>query len=255
MVEHGSRRRTGIDPECLLELNEGRVASRTLAEALSVDQALLLENIFPFVNDELRSSFTQAQSLGILARMRHVGAALADSLDEEETARLAAHPSDTARGWSCFIVAAIDNIEPAELLTRIRPFADDPHFAVREWAWMAARSTLVTDLETSIGLLAEWADDDSERIRRFASEALRPRGVWSTHITALKVDPGLGLPILTPLRADPSRYVQDSVANWINDAAKTNPDWARAHCRRWLTEYEPNAATERIARRALRSLH
>ncbi|MDV8009649.1 DNA alkylation repair protein, partial [Rhodococcus sp. IEGM 1318] len=71
----------------------------------------------------------------------------------------------------------------------------------------------------------------------------------------LKVDPDLGLPILTPLRADPSRYVQDSVANWINDAAKTNPDWARTQCRRWLTEYEANAATERIARRALRSLH
>lgn len=90
-------------------------------------------------------------------------------------------------------------------------------------------------------------------MRRFASEALRPRGVWAAHIPALKQQPELGEPILHPLRADPSQYVQDSVANWINDAAKTRPDWAIELCAQWAAESD-SAATTRIMKRALRSV-
>ena len=118
---------------------------------------------------------------------------------------------------------------------------------------MAARPTLATDLSASIALLVPWTASTSERIRRFASEVLRPRGVWATHIKELKSDPQQGCPILHPLRADPSRYVQDSVANWINDAAKTRPEWARDLCSSWLAD-DPAPETERIVKRALRSL-
>ncbi|MDH6197446.1 3-methyladenine DNA glycosylase AlkC [Mycobacterium frederiksbergense] len=252
MKDRGTSRRADITPEHLTAMNEGRAASRTLAEALAVDHTLLLRSVLPDAEDELRATVVEAQSRGILGRMQLIGAALERSLDTDQLARLAAHPSDTVRGWSCFAAAAEDT-EPARLLTRLRPFADNSHFAVREWAWMAARPILVTNLDSSIALLAKWTKDKSERTRRFASEALRPRGVWATHIAEFKADPDRGLPILNPLRVDPSRYVQDSVANWINDAAKTNPDWARILCRTWRTD-SPTEATERITRRALRSL-
>ena len=102
-------------------------------------------------------------------------------------------------------------------------------------------------------LLAEWTASPSERLRRFASEALRPRGVWCAHIAALKADPARALPLLAPLRADPSAYVQDSVSNWLNDAAKDQPAWVRTLCAQWL-ESSDAAATRRICQRATRSL-
>ena len=93
----------------------------------------------------------------------------------------------------------------------------------------------------------------SERIRRFTSEALCPRGVWAKHIAALTHDPELGLQILEPLRSDTSRYVQDSVANWINDASKTQPEWVGQFADRWLQE-SPTPETTRIVSRGLRSI-
>lgn len=254
MAERGASRRADIDPGRLAALSEGRVPSRTLTEALAIDQSTLLRTVSPRTAEEMRSVLLESESLGILKRMQHIGTALARELDDAETTRLAAHPSDTVRGWICFMIASTEHADPSALLAKLRPFADDPHFAVREWVWLSARPRLVLDLDASVALLAEWTGDPSERIRRFASEALRPRGVWASHISVFKTNADRGLPILEPLRADPSPYVQDSVANWINDAAKTSPDWARALTRRWLADGNTNAATVRITRRALRSL-
>lgn len=118
---------------------------------------------------------------------------------------------------------------------------------------MAVRPHLVQELGAAIDLLAAWTTSPSERLRRFASEALRPCGVWCAHIAALKQEPEQALPILSPLRADPSIYVQDSVANWLNDAAKDQPAWVRSLCAQWL-QGEPPDATRRICQRALRNM-
>lgn len=253
MSGRGTRGRADIRAARLEALNAGTASARTLAEALAVDHAILLRAVLPDADEDLYAEVLEAQEVGILKRMARIGSALADRLDEADVERLARHPSDTVRGWVCFLLAARAEDGPAVLLDRLRRFADDEHFAVREWAWMAARPTLVDDLDLSIDVLAGWTDDPSERVRRFACEALRPRGVWAAHIPALKQRPERGEPILHPLRADPSRYVQDSVANWINDAAKTRPEWALDLCGRWAAE-SADAATVRIVKRALRSV-
>lgn len=253
MTERGARSRSDIDPAHLEALNAGTASSRTLAEALAIDHVVLLANTLPDADDELRTAVARAQGLGILKRMSSIGAALSARTNAAGAERLAHHTSDTVRGWACFLTAERSRSDPAALLEHIRGFADDEHFAVREWVWMAARPILVADLPGSIDALAGWTEDPSARIRRFASESLRPRGVWAAHIAALKSNPSLGEPLLEPLRSDRSRYVQDSVANWINDAAKTSPDWAVSLCARWGRE-SPTPETARICGRALRSL-
>lgn len=233
-------------------LLRGERESRTLAEITALDQAQLAHHVFPALADDVHVAIAAACQLGILKRMQTIAAILLDALPPEDVTRCERHPSDTVRGWACFMIGARDLPLEARLAA-IRPFADDDHFGVREWAWMAVRPHLAADLDRAIDLLAPWTRAPQAHIRRFACEALRPRGVWCAHIAALKDAPQRALPILEPLRADPERYVQDSVANWLNDAGKSCAAWVQDICRDWLRE-SASSATRYICRRALRNL-
>uniref|UniRef100_UPI0031CE2E0A hypothetical protein n=1 Tax=Klebsiella sp. TaxID=576 RepID=UPI0031CE2E0A len=71
--------------------------------------------------------------------------------------------------------------------------------------------------------------------------------VWCAHIGELK------LAILSPLRADPSKYVHDSVANWLNDAGKENRQRVQSLYAQWLADTSAPAIL-RICQRARRNL-
>lgn len=241
-----------IDPRHLERLNAGLVEAGTLTECLAVDFAALMQQALPGMGSEAVRSMAAAAGSGISKRMVLAGQLIL-AQGPDMVGRLPAHASDTVRGWACFVIGARADLGLAERLALIRPLADDSHFGVREWAWMAVRPHLAAELEPAIDQLAFWTAHASERVRRFASEALRPRGVWCAHIGELKQQPALALPILEPLRADPATYVQLSVGNWLNDAGKDQPDFVRELCARWL-EQSPVDATVRICKRALRSL-
>lgn len=242
-----------VPPERLSELNRGEAAISNLVEGLAMDQSILLSSCFPDIGEEAKARMKNAQGLGISQRMMLGGALMSRHLGPKGVVALIDHPSDTVRGWACFAIGGLA-CDMTELLRMIRPFAEDPHFGVREWAWLAVRPKLAADLDQAIALLSQWSRSPCERMRRFASEALRPRGVWCAHIAALKTSPEIALALLSPLAADPSRYVQDSVANWLNDASKTRPDWVRDLAADWLVANPSNDATLYIVRRALRSI-
>lgn len=253
-----------ILPMRLAQLNSGQDASTNLAEGLAVDFASLMAAALPQAKPEMLEEMRAAASLGISKRMLLAGRLVHEAVGAQGLPALAAHTSDTVRGWACYALAHEYALRlppqspesPAllgQLLEAVRPFADDGHFGVREWAWMAVRPHLARQPEQAIRHLAGWTADASGRVRRFASESTRPRGVWCAHLNILKENPALGLPVLEPLKADPSRYVQDSVGNWLNDAAKSQPQWVGALCEAWLA-HTSGEATERICKRALRNL-
>jgi hypothetical protein len=125
------------------------------------------------------------------------------------------HSSDTIRGWAAYQIASLPNLQLEARLELMRPLADDHHFGVREWAWLALRPFCLSHLETMIKLLQPWVKENSENLRRFACEITRPRGVWCAHINDLKTNLDQALPLLEPLHQDHSRYVQNSLANWL----------------------------------------
>lgn len=115
----------------------------------------------------------------------------------------------------------------------------------------AVREFIRQDPERTLAVMKTWARDESEHVRRLASEGSRPRLPWSFRLDALMAEPELAAPILEALKADSSLYVRKSVANHLNDITKVHPDWVLSRLKSWPLE---NAHTAWIARHALRTL-
>lgn len=222
-----------IDSARLALLHSGTAQTRTLTECLALDFALLWRHAFPELNDQAAHRLQEDATVGITRRMDLAARLILEQLGPDALPRLQHHASDTVRGWACYLIGAIEPATLSERLRWIEPLANDAHFGVREWAWLALRPHLARELDQAIHQLGRWTASPSEYLRRFACEAIRPRGVWSAHIAALKNQPELALPILEALCADPSAYVQDSVGNWLNDATKSQPQWVGELCARW----------------------
>jgi len=249
-MRKGARRVADVLPEIRAGLSAGTVQTASLVEWYVVDFAALVGAVLPDLAAPAKDAIKAED--GITKRMAQAGRLIHESYGLTAVDRLATGPSDTARGWAAYVIACEPALSMADRLARVRPLADDPHFGVREWAWLAVRNHIAGDVAGAIEVLRGWTDDGSANIRRFAVECTRPRGVWCAHIPSLKAEPEPGRVLLEPLRADPSRYVQDSVANWLNDASKTRPEWVAEICSRWLKE-SPTPTTDYIVRRGLRS--
>lgn len=258
----GAVRTADIPAEILLYLNTGHLTTANLTEWLAVDHRLLLRSVLPQIG--LSAGLTEKGALAaalahtkITERLNAVGKALAGLLNdhshpEAAMQSLASHTSDTVRTWAnhCAVAASL-NLR--QRLEATRPFAADEHFGVRECAWMIFRPYLIAELQAGLKLLQKWVTDRDANIRRFATEVSRPRGVWCEHIQELKTHPEIALPLLEKVRADNQRYVQLSVANWLNDASRSRPDFVRDVCQRWQAE-SPGSETAWIINHALRTL-
>ncbi len=258
----GARSTKDIPADILARLNRGEIETANLVEWLAVDQKLLLENLLA---ESKRTDYLKPVLLKIeqlkKTTVNTVNEAIGTGLfeqairnkDNDFLKMLAGHKSDLVRCWATYTIGKNGELEITEILREIRPFSADKHFGVREICWLAVRTKIARNLGPSIRILSEWTTDPDENIRRFTTEATRPRGVWCEHIEELKQNPALGIPLLEALKSDPSRYVQDSVGNWLNDAGKTRPGFVQDLCTRWEKESQTKE-TAYIVRKALRTI-
>lgn len=253
----GAVRSTSIPTDVIAFLESGDIESVNLVEWQRIDQEKLLGNIWPIISKDQSSSPILLEKTGIKG-IREVATILkskfGDGCQENTlTHVLSNHRSDMVRCWIAYWIGVSQFASLEQKLEEIKRFAVDEHFGVREIAWLAVRSDISDQLKPSLSLLAPWALDQCEYTRRFSSEVTRPRGVWCKHIEILKKNPELAINILDSLRSDPSRYVQASVGNWLNDASKSAPEWVEEVCEQWLRESK-TPETNRIVQRALRTL-
>ena len=252
-----ARRMSEIPSDVQVALDRGWIESKNLVEWLSVDRLKLANEIVRDLElpKEVDRQLAKLPKLLALKQSLAIGRLLADSisLGDSHFQSLSTHRSDIVREWSAVLIGAKADVPLKKQLAWIKPLADDENPGVREIAWIALRNRVIAELESAIDCLIPWTGSRRERLRRFASEITRPRGVWAAHIPQLKITPELGLPILEPLRADSSKYVRDSVANWLNDASKTSRPWVLKITDRWTRE-SPHEETSLIVKRALRTI-
>jgi 3-methyladenine DNA glycosylase AlkC len=241
----GARNVASVNPDILTQLEAGSLETANLTEGLAIRMDRLLSVVAPQVPADALNL-----ELGVVQRMAQSGALFRTYLTVSELDALCAHSSDTIRGWAAFAVGQDSDRAGLERINAIKPFAADPHFGVREWAWMAVRAIIVADPLAAIDVLSPWTIDPDVNVRRFASEATRPRGVWAASVPLLRKHPEHALPILNPLRHDTERYVEDSVANWLNDAAKDKPEWVLELLDNWAKDH----VSQRLIKRAKRSI-
>lgn len=260
----GAVRRSEIPKVVVAALNRGELETVNLVEFLVVDHQKLFRasrdslSLDAQAAKKIASAIKSLSGEGITQRLSETGRAVHQALDGSEHRetvyqQMASHPSDTLRNWAAYMDAANEKLTFSQRLKRARKFAIDPNMGVREIAWMSVRQAAADDIVDQIEKLLPLARNKNHLARRFAIEITRPCGVWTRHIGQLKTRPEIAETLLETCCSDSSKYVQDSVANWLNDASKSRPDFVQELCQRWLSEHQ-SPHTERIVHRALRTL-
>ncbi|KOY14736.1 DNA alkylation repair protein [Paenibacillus xylanivorans] len=260
LLRKGARKGADIPDHVRNLLQSGHTESVNLTEWLAVDHILLFQQVthelgMDAESREITEQLTQMNEQRIMKIIPAIAIqwlALLERRGDDERMHhfrsLADHRSDSVRCWAAYIIGFDSNLNLIEKLDRIRPFAADHHFGVREIAWMAVREPITTELLDALAFLSDWAIDPEPLIRRFAIESTRPHGVWAKHIQELKENPAIALPLLDHVKSDAHKYVQDSVSNWLNDAGKTNPEWVRKVCDTWIQQSDTKHTLRIIAR-------
>lgn len=240
-------------------LAQGKIETKNLTEWLAVDRLELLRNLtkeLPVDSDALDWVHleSQAEQLAALKFSRVIAAELSKAFEvtSEAWKLMSTHTSDIAREWAA-LTLGLSSMPFQKKLAWIKPIADAPNSGLREVAWMALRNDVDHAPEEAVKRLVPWTGSRSPNLRRYASEITRPRGVWTQHIEAFKNRPEIAIEILEALKKDDTKYVKDSVANWLNDASKSQPEWVMQITDRWLKESD-SKHTQAIVHRALRTL-
>lgn len=115
----------------------------------------------------------------------------------------------------------------------------------------AIRPYINSQPSQTASVMLGWAGSANVHVRRLASEGLRPRLPWSKRLTVFIDEPGPVFSVLDELKDDPSRFVQKSVANNLNDYLKENRPAAWDLLEEWSRDAPPPRVW--VIRHALRN--
>lgn len=255
----GVRKATDINPEVLQLLENGMIETVNLTEWLAVNQLKVLKTVLDELSlenhlPEFEAAVNSQKKPTSNSNTKVIGLEFVKLVEFDNIlSYLKTHPSDVVRCWACWAESTTAN-NTEELLKNMKSYAADGHFGVREVVIFSSKEQLTMDLVNSINLLKKWCASKEENVRRYVAEVLRPNGVWTKKVDALHQNPELGLPLINPLKSDSSKYVQNSVANWLNDASKSNPDWVTKLCEKWKSQSQ-SKETAYIIKRAMRTIN
>jgi len=176
------------------------------------------------------------EELELKARARHISIVLHQFLpnDYEEVLRIllaVADHSNEILGWVLTDYVELYGQDDKDWDKSVEALGYLTQFSSSEFA---VRPFIIKDEKRMMEQMLRWSTHDNEDIRRLASEGCRPALPWAMAIPSFKIDPSPVLPILETLKNDPSEYVRRSVANNLNDIAKTHPDLVAALAKQWL---------------------
>jgi 3-methyladenine DNA glycosylase AlkC len=224
------------------------VRGGTFVDALAAELAHLVPA------EEVRSA-VEARAFydaGLLQQWRILAEVSTELAGPEVLPALEASDDDRVRGIAPMVVKLRHLADLPYAVACLRRQAALPGTSVQEGAQMALKALLIEHgLDAALRHVTDWIHDPLPEVRRCLVEALRPRGVWTAHLTALRRDPEPLAPLLEPVLDDPSLYVRKAVANCLNDVGKDHPEALL----RWATRWQSGTPERRwILERGLRGL-
>ena len=255
----GARSLKDLNPEVITYLSKGLIETKNLMEWLATDQLQLLQLVLIDIGKEdwfsmFEVAINNQKKPTANSNTKIIGETFGQMTEDSKVYDiLKNHTSDIVRCWSCW-AESLHYDDLNELLNTMKFYAADKHFGVREIVILATKPRMIEDLALAIEILTPWTLSEDENIRRYAVESMRPVGVWVKRIAKFQEEPELALPILESLKSDTSKYVRDAVANWINDASKSQPEWVKQLCSRW-EKASSTKETAYIVKRGMRTLN
>jgi 3-methyladenine DNA glycosylase AlkC len=204
----------------------------------------------------VRASAVGLDDLSLRERSDRVSAAIIGDLGDYNTVQRVvrgALRSPTLRGWTMWPVGeAVTTTALVDGGVFEDALALQAELTPRLTSEFAIRRLLAADLDRALKVVGTWTSSPDEHVRRLASEGTRSYLPWAIRVPALLARPDATIPILDSLYRDESETVRRSVANHLNDLARTHPELVVVTARRWLDE--PDENTARLVRHALRTL-
>ncbi|WP_228552306.1 DNA alkylation repair protein [Gracilibacillus salitolerans] len=189
--------------------------------------------------------------LELKQRIRHVSLAIRETFPAsyEETLQLLMDIAPQCRGFEyLFFPDFVERYGIDHWDTSMTALEEFTKYSSSEFA---VRPFIIKNPPKMIEQMLDWSMHEDEHVRRLASEGCRPRLPWAAPLKRFKNDPSEILPILEELKQDPSKYVQKSVANNLNDISKDHPLLVKQIIHKWSSK---DPVTDWILKHGSRSL-